>query len=274
MMEKIRQQINEARQHISSLIQAQPPIGIILGTGLASLVEKVELKKIIEYKTIPHFPVSTVEGHPGRLIYGTLSGKEILVMQGRVHYYEGYSLPQVTFPIRVMKKLGIEILIISNAAGGLNPLFSAGEIMVITDHINFTGQNPLIGPNLEEFGPRFPDMSAVYDRKLIALFEEVALQKRIKINKGVYGGVIGPSLETPAETRFLRMMGADAVGMSTIPEVIVAAHCGLRILGISAISNINLPDCMQPASLSDILTNAGKAGEKIIIILEEFLKKI
>ncbi|MGB9701084.1 MAG: purine-nucleoside phosphorylase [Thermodesulfobacteriota bacterium] len=274
MMEKFRQQINEASQYIYSTIQAKPQVGIILGTGLGGLVEKVAMKKIMEYKNIPHFPLSTVEGHAGRLIYGTISGKEILVMQGRVHFYEGYSLDQVTFPIRVMKKLGIEILIISNAAGGLNPLFSPGEVMVINDHINFTGQNPLIGPNLEEFGPRFPDMSAVYDRKLITLFEEAALQKRIKINKGVYVGVSGPSLETPAETRFLRMMGADAVGMSTIPEVIVAAHCGLRILGISAISNINLPDCMQPASISDILANAAQAGEKIIIILEEFLKKI
>lgn len=273
-MGKILQLINEASQYIASLIQAKPQIGIILGTGLGDLAEKVEGKKIIEYKTIPHFPISTVEGHAGRLIYGTISGKKILVMQGRVHYYEGYSLAQITFPIRVMKKLGIEVLIISNAAGGLNPLFSAGEIMVITDHINFTGQNPLIGPNLEEFGPRFPDMSAVYDRKLIALFEEAALQKGVKINKGVYVGVIGPSLETPAETRFLRMIGADAVGMSTIPEVIVAAHCGLRTLGVSAISNINLPDCMQKASLSDILANAAKAGEKMIIILEEFLKKI
>ncbi len=273
-MEKILEQLNEASQYIASSIQAKPQIGIILGTGLGDLVEKIEWKKIIDYKAIPHFPVSTVAGHAGRLIYGILSGKEILVMQGRVHYYEGYSLPQVTFPVRVMKKLGIKVLIISNAAGGLNPHFSAGEIMVITDHINFTGQNPLIGPNLEEFGPRFPDMSTVYDRTLIALFEEAALQREIKINKGVYVGVIGPSLETPAETRFLRMMGADAVGMSTIPEVIVAAHCGLRILGISAISNINLPDCMQPASISDILANAAKAGEKMIIILKEFLKKI
>ncbi len=273
-MEKIMQQVTEASQHISSLIPGKPKIGIILGTGLGGLVEKIEWKKVIEYKTIPHFPVSTVESHAGRLIYGMLSDKEILVMQGRVHYYEGYSLAQVTFPVRVMKKLGIEILIISNAAGGLNPLYSPGDVMLIVDHINFTGQNPLIGPNLEELGPRFPDMSAVYDRKLIALFEEAALHKKIKINKGVYVGVIGPSLETPAETRFLRMMGADAVGMSTIPEVIVAAHCGLRLLGISAISNINIPDCMRPTSLSDILFNAAKAGEKIVAILEEFLKKI
>jgi purine-nucleoside phosphorylase len=273
-MEQVLKEINEATQYVSSIIQVRPRIGIILGTGLGGLVEKINIKNIVEYKSIPYFPVSTVEGHAGRLIHGDLSGKEILVMQGRVHFYEGYSLAKVTFPIRVMKKLGIEILIISNAAGGLNPLFSAGDVMVINDHINFTGQNPLIGPNLAEFGPRFPDMSAVYDQNLIALFEEAALEKKVKINKGVYVGVIGPSLETPAETRFLRMMGADAVGMSTIPEVIVAAHCGLRILGISAISNINLPDCRQPASISDILANAAKAGEKMIIILEEFLKKI
>lgn len=268
------QKIAEAARYISSLIQAVPQVGIILGTGLGGLAEKINAKKIIEYREIPHFPLSTVEGHAGRLVYGTLGEKEILAMQGRAHFYEGYSLKEVTFPVRVMKKLGIEILTISNAAGGLNPLFSPGDVMVITDHINLTGQNPLIGPNLDEFGPRFPDMSAVYDRHLIALCEEAALAKRIKINKGVYIGVTGPSLETPAETRFLRLIGGDAVGMSTIPEVIAAAHCGLRILGLSAISNVNLPDCMQPATLPDILANAAKAGEKIKIIVEEFVKKI
>lgn len=273
-MELLLKKIDEAAQYLNFRIQAKPKVGIILGTGLGGLVEKINTKVVIDYKEIPHFPLSTVEGHAGRLIYGILSEKEVLVMQGRVHFYEGYSLGQITFPVRVMKRLGVEILIISNAAGGLNPIFSPGEVMIIIDHINFTGQNPLVGQNLEEFGPRFPDMSAVYDRELIAIAEEAALAKKIKINKGVYVGVIGPSLETPAETRFLRLIGADAVGMSTIPEVIVAVHCGLRILGLSAISNINLPDCMQPAYLSDILANAAKAGEKMIIILEEFLKKI
>jgi len=195
-------------------------------------------------------------------------------MQGRVHFYEGYPLTRVTSPVRVMRKLGVKILIISNAAGGLNPMFTPGDVMVISDHINLTGQNPLIGPNLDALGPRFPDMAAVYDPVLIDLAEQVAIEEKIKLQKGVYVGVTGPSMETPAETRFLRMIGADAVGMSTIPEVIVAVHCGLRILGLSAISNINRPDCMKPALLEEILANAALAGHKMIRIVEGVLKKI
>jgi purine-nucleoside phosphorylase len=195
-------------------------------------------------------------------------------MQGRAHYYEGHPLLRITLPVRVMKRLGIEILIVSNAAGGLNPLYSAGDVMVISDHINLTGQNPLIGPNLDSFGPRFPDMVAVYDPELIRTAEQVALKEKINLQKGVYAGIVGPSLETPAETRFLRMIGADAVGMSTIPEVITGVHCGLRILGFSAISNINLPDCMQPATLEEILKNAAVAGRKMVKIVEGVCQKI
>ena len=273
-MENILQKIEEASQFIRSRVKTKPGVGIILGTGLGNVVDKISLRHSIPYEEIPHFPRSTVEGHTGCLIFGLCSNKEVVVMQGRFHLYEGYSLSRVTFPVRVMKKLGVEILIISNAAGGLNPLFSAGDVMVISDHINFTGQNPLIGPNLDALGPRFPDMTAVYDRELIRLSEQVAMGKTIKLQKGVYVGVTGPSMETPAETRLLRMMGADAVGMSTIPEVIVGIHCGLRILALSAISNVNLPDCMQPAPFESILANAALAGEKMIGILEGVLEKI
>jgi purine-nucleoside phosphorylase len=238
------------------------------------LVDKVSIRESLSYDDIPHFPASTVEGHAGRLIFGRLAGKKAVIMQGRAHYYEGYPPSQITLPVRVMKRMGIKVLIISNAAGGLNPHFSAGDVMVISDHINLTGQNPLIGPNLDSFGPRFPDMVSVYDRELIRAAELAAAKEKVKLQKGVYVGITGPSLETPAETRFLRMIGADAVGMSTIPEVIVGVHCGLRILGFSAISNMNLPDCMKPATLKEILKNADAAGRKMTKIVEGVLKKI
>lgn len=267
-------EIEGACRSISRRIQMRPRVGIILGTGLGKLVDRISLKESLLYGDIPYFPSSTVEGHAGRLLFGRLAGKNVVIMQGRAHYYEGYSLFRVTLPVRVMKRLGIEILIISNAAGGLNPLFSAGDVMVISDHINLTGQNPLIGPNLDNFGPRFPDMAAVYDRELIRTAEQAAGKEKVKLQKGVYAGVIGPSLETPAETRFLRMIGADAVGMSTIPEVIVGVHCGLRILGFSAISNLNLPDYMEPARFKEILKNAAAAGRKMIRIVEGVLRQL
>jgi len=273
-MNQTLKQIEEACRSISKRVQMKPRVGIILGTGLGKLVDKVSIRESLPYDDIPHFPASTVKGHAGRLLFGRLAGKNVVIMQGRTHYYEGYSLSKITLPVRVMKRLGIEILIISNAAGGLNPLFSAGDVMVISDHINLTGQNPLIGPNLEPFGPRFPDMVAVYDRELIQTSEQAAAKEKIKLRKGVYVGIIGPSLETPAETRFLRMIGGDAVGMSTIPEVIVGVHCGLRILGFSAISNINLPDCMETATLKEILKNAAVAGRKMIKIVEGVIKRI
>ena len=273
-MEAILKEIEEIAEFIAGQTQEEPSVGIILGTGLGALVEKISITQALPYEAIPHFPRTTVEGHAGRLILARFAGKNILVMQGRFHFYEGYPLTRVTFPVRVMRKLGVKILIISNAAGGLNPTFTPGDVMVISDHINFTGQNPLIGPNLDALGPRFPDMAAVYDRVLIDLAEQVAIEEKIKLQRGVYVGVLGPNMETPAETRFLRMIGADAVGMSTIPEVIVAVHCGLRILGLSAISNINRPDCMKPAPLEEILANAALAGHKMTRIVEGVLKKI
>jgi len=273
-MEAALKEIEESSRFISAQVKRKPRVALILGTGLGGLVEKISITQAIPYKKIPHFPHSTVEGHEGRLIFGRWAGKNILVMQGRVHFYEGYPMTRMTFPVRVMRKLGVEILVLSNAAGGLNPLFAPGDVMVISDHINLMGQNPLAGPNLAAFGPRFPDMSAVYDRGLIELAEQAALEEKIRLHKGVYVGVSGPSLETPAETRFLRMIGADAVGMSTIPEGIVGVHCGLRILGFSAISNLNLPDCMKPVSLEEILANASVAGKKLMKILEGVLKKL
>jgi purine-nucleoside phosphorylase len=273
-MNQILKEIEESYRSIAKRVKMKPRAAIILGTGLGGLVNKVSIAESLTYDEIPHFPESTVEGHAGRLLFGRLSGKNVLIMQGRAHYYEGHSLSRITLPVRVMKRLGIKILIVSNAAGGLNPLFQPGDVMAISDHINFTGQNPLIGPNLGSLGPRFPDMTAVYDKKLLALAEEAALGEKIKLHKGVYVGVIGPSMETPAETRFLRMMGADAVGMSTIPEAIVAVHCGLRLLGFSAISNVNRPDCMEPAPIEVVLKNAALAGEKLMRIVIGVLKKL
>ena len=273
-MKQALEEIEESYRSIAKRVKVKPRVGMVLGTGLGKLADRVAIRESLSYEDIPHFPVSTVEGHAGRLIFGRLAGKNVVILQGRAHYYEGYSPHRITLPIRVMKRLGIQILIISNAAGGLNPLFCPGDVMVISDHINLTGQNPLVGPNLDPFGPRFPDMVDVYDRELIQAAERAAAREKIKIQKGVYAGVVGPSLETPAETRFLRMIGADAVGMSTIPEVIVGKHCGLRILGLSAICNINLPDCMQPATLEEILKNAATAGKKMGKIVEEVIKKI
>ena len=273
-MKQALEEIDESYRSIAKRVKIKPRVGMVLGTGLGKLADRVAIRESLSYEDIPHFPVSTVEGHAGRLIFGRLTGKNVVILQGRAHYYEGYAPHRITLPIRVMKRLGIQILIISNAAGGLNPLFSPGDVMVISDHINLTGQNPLVGPNLDPFGPRFPDMVDVYDRELIQAAERAAAREKIKIQKGVYAGVVGPSLETPAETRFLRMIGADAVGMSTIPEVVVGKHCGLRILGLSAISNINLPDCMQPATLEEILKNAATAGKKMGKIVEEVLKRI
>jgi purine-nucleoside phosphorylase len=273
-MNTVVKEIEQAADYVSTRINARPLIGIILGTGLGGLAEKIEVAHTVAYQEIPHFPPTTVESHTGRLLFGKCGGKNVLVMQGRVHFYEGYPLARVTFPVRVLKKLGVEVLLISNAAGGLNPLFIPGDVMAITDHINLTGQNPLIGPNLDSLGPRFPDMTAVYDKELVHLAETVALQEKIKMQKGVYVGVTGPSMETPAETRFLRMIGADAVGMSTIPEVIVGVHCGLRILGLSAISNVNRPDCMEPAPIEVILAHAAAAGNKLIRLVEGVLEKL
>lgn len=251
--------IQEAADCLKGRIHAAPRIGMITGTGLGNLTSTISAGFRMSYEEIPHFPSSTIEGHKGTLVYGEFSGVPIVAMEGRFHLYEGYSPQQIGFPVRVMARLGVTHLLVSSAAGGLNPEFEAGEVMLVTDHINLTGTSPLIGPNLEAFGPRFPDMSRVYDREISRLVRKEATGQGIELRQGVYAGIPGPSMETPAETRFLRLIGADAVGMSTVTEVITGVHCGLRIGAIVAITNVNLPDCMEETSLEKVITAAGQA---------------
>ncbi len=253
----------------------KPEIGIILGTGLGGLVKDIKIECSLDYDDIPYFPVSTVESHHGKLIFGTLNGKKIVAMQGRFHFYEGYTMQQVTYPVRVMHAgLGIKTLLISNAAGGMNPLFHRGDIMLITDHINLQGDNPLIGHNEDSLGPRFPDMSEPYSRKLIDLAQSVALDLKIPVQKGIFVAVPGPNLETRAEYRFLRGIGADVVGMSTVPEVIVAVHMGMHVLGFSIITDECFPDALKPALLSEIIEAANKAEPRLTHIMKEVVKRI
>jgi purine-nucleoside phosphorylase len=273
-MPTLKQHIDEAVSFIRTKSRLTPEIGIILGTGLGGLVKEIKKETVIDYADIPHFPVSTVESHHGKLIFGTLSGKKVVVMQGRFHLYEGYSVQQVTFPVRVMKFLGVKKLLISNAAGALNPLFKKGDVMVMTDHINLLGDNPLIGPNEDELGPRFPDMSEPYSRALIALAEQAALDLKIPIQKGVYVAVPGPNLETRAEYRFLRTGGADAVGMSTIPENIVAVHMGIDVLGFSILTDECFPDALKPITLPEVLKIATKAEPKMTAIMKEVVRRV
>jgi purine-nucleoside phosphorylase len=273
-MEDMKKKIEEAAGFIRTKTQFAPDIGIILGTGLGMLAEEIDRETAVEYETIPHFPVSTVESHKGRLIFGTLGGKNVVAMQGRFHYYEGYTMQQVTFPVRVMKALGVKVLIVSNACGGLNPQFARGDIMIITDHINYQGDNPLIGPNDESLGPRFPDMCNAYDPDLIQLAVETALDQKIAVQKGVYVLISGPNLETADEYRFLRIIGADVVGMSTVPEVIVARHQGTRVAGFSIITDMGLPDALQPVSLEEIIAVAGEAEPKLKTLIESFVAGI
>lgn len=266
--------INKAYEYINNLLPSKPQIGVVLGTGLGTLADHIENKIIIEYNSIPDFPVSTVEGHAGRFIYGDMEGKKVLAMQGRFHYYEGYTMKEVTLPIRVMKKLGINLLILSNACGGLNKAFSAGDIMIIKDHINMIGDNPLIGENLSEFGPRFPDMSQTYDRELIELCKKVASRLNIKIHEGVYTAVSGPNYETKAELNMLIVAGSDAVGMSTVPEAIVARHCGIKILGLSCITDMAIPDTLVPLSHEKVVRVAEMAKPRFVNLVKEFIKEV
>jgi len=252
--------IEQVREHIALRIDGLPLIGMIAGTGLGAVTAQMRIAGRIPYEEIPHFPRSTVQGHGGNLAYGTLSGKPVLALEGRFHLYEGYTPQEVALPVRVMARLGVRYLFISSAAGGLNPLFRSGDLMVLTDHINLTGTSPLIGPNMDLFGPRFPEMTRVYDAGLADLALRTGVGQGILIRQGVYAGVLGPNLETPAETRFIRLIGADAVGMSTVCESIAAAHCGLKVLAIGVITNVNLPDCMQETSIEEVIAAAGRAG--------------
>jgi purine-nucleoside phosphorylase len=266
--------INETLRVIKAKTNDEYPVGIILGTGLGGLVKEINAELEIDYADLPHFPLSTVESHKGKLIFGTIGNKKVVAMQGRFHYYEGYTMQQITYPVRVMKFLGVKTLLVSNACGGMNPLYKRGDIMLMADHINLLGDNPLIGKNEDELGPRFPDMSEPYSRELIELAEEVALENKIKVQKGVYIAVPGPNLETKAEYRFLRASGADVVGMSTIPEDIVANHMGMKVLGISIITDECFPDALKPANVQEIIAVAMEAEPRMTLIMKEVIKRI
>ena len=273
-MSELRQQINEAVDALRRKSRFEPEIGVILGTGLGGLTKEIEPEITIPYTEIPHFPLSTVESHAGRLFFGRLGGKRVMAMQGRFHYYEGYSMKQITFPVRVMKALGCHTLVVSNACGGMNPLFTPGDLMIMTDHINLLGDNPLIGPNDETLGPRFPDMSEPYTKALIALAEQVALEEKMRVQKGVYVALSGPCLETRAEYRFLRAIGADVVGMSTVPEVTVAVHANMRVLGISVVTDSCLPDALEPVDIAKIIKIAGEAEPKLTLLMKRVIEKM
>lgn len=262
--------INEAAKYIKSEIKSGAETALILGSGLGVLAEEMEDKKIIKYKEIPNFPVSTVQGHLGQFVFGSLNNKQVMAMQGRFHYYEGYSMDEIVLPIRIMHKLGIKNLIITNAAGGININYNPGNFMIIQDHINLMGDNPLRGKNLEEFGPRFPDMSEIYNKELRELTYKIAVQNEIKVVKGVYVGLMGPSYETPAEIRYLRKAGADAVGMSTVPEAITANHMGFNILGISCITNMAAGVLPQPLDHKEVM----KIAEEVKLEFSTFIKAI
>ena len=266
--------IEAAAGEIRRQFAARPDVAIILGTGLGALASRMETETVIEYADVPGFPLSTVESHTGRLLCGRLGGKVVVAMQGRFHRYEGYSLQQVTFPVRVLRALGAETLIVSNACGGMNPLWAPGDLMLIADHVNLLGDNPLIGPNDDRLGPRFPDMSQPYDAALRALAREVALDARITLREGVYVAVQGPSLETRAEYRMLRAFGADVVGMSTVPEVIVAVHGGMRVLGLSIITDACLPDALEPATVEEIIAVASMAEPNLTTLVQGVLERL
>ncbi len=271
---KLRTMINEAVAFIRSQSDLRPEVGIILGTGLGALAKRIDRVATIPYDQIPHFPISTVETHAGRLILGKLEGRNVVGMQGRFHYYEGYPMEQVTFPVRVMKKLGIAALVVCNASGGLNPQFAVSDMVLITDHINLQITNPLIGPNHDDLGPRFPDMYSCYDPDLIELTENIALQLGFKLHRGVYVAVVGPCLETPAEYRMLRILGGDIVGMSTVPEVIVARHQGTKVLGLSIITDMGLPDAMGPMNMEHIIAAAHKTEPMLTELVAKVVERM
>ncbi len=273
-VQEFRAKRKETLAFLEQATDLKPDYLIILGTGLGKLAEEIDVARVISYDEIPHFPVSTVESHHGRLLFGTLSGKKVVAMQGRFHYYEGYTMQQIVFPVRVARAMGAKTLLVSNACGGMNPLFRRGDIMCITDHINLLGDNPLIGPNDDELGVRFPDMSEPYSAGLIALAENVALENNIKMHQGVYASVPGPTLETRAEYRFLRLIGADVVGMSTIPEVIAAVHMDMEVLGISVITDECFPDALEPVKMEDILAAADMAEPKMTQVMKGVLREL
>lgn len=273
-MQNYKAKVNEAAAFLEKRLDRLPSTGIMTGTGLGESIGALDVSKVFSYSDLPHFPVSTVKGHNGRLLFGTLAHRRVAVCQGRFHLYEGYSPIEVSFPVRVLQTLGVRSLIVTNAAGGLNSAFAVGNIMLITDHINLCGANPLIGPNHDDWGARFPDMSRTYDMHLSNLARQAAKASDIVLQQGVYAGLLGPSLETPAEIRFLKTIGADAVGLSTIQEVIAAVHGGMSVLGLSTITNINDPDNPSPAVLEDIIDIARKAAPTLEILIKYVVENI
>lgn len=271
--ESLRERLHEAVAAVRERTAFEPEVGIILGSGLGALAEEIDVEAVIPYEELPHFPLSTVESHTGRLLLGRLSGRRVAALQGRFHRYEGYSLEQVTFPVRVLFLLGARTLVVSAACGGMNPLWEPGDLVLLDDHINLLGDNPLIGPNLDDLGPRFPDMSEPYDRELQRLAQEVALELGIPLRRGVYVAVTGPNLETRAEYRMLRGMGADVVGMSTVPEVIVARHMGMRVMGVVIITDSCLPDALEPTSFERIVETAMAAEPKLAALIRGVLAR-
>ena len=273
-MDNYTEKVLETSAFIRERIDQRPRVGWLTGTGLGKSAQAVKASVAFDYSDIPNFPVSTVESHTGRLLIGKMENCQLMVLQGRFHLYEGYTPLEVTFPIRVMQSLGVTSLILSNAAGGINPDFQAGDIMLISDHLNLTGENPLVGPNDDSWGLRFPDMTQAYDKQLATIAEDAAQKTGLQIRKGVYAGLKGPSLETPAEIRFLRTIGADAVGLSTVMEAIAAVHAGMRVLGLSTISNIADPDNPIPATVEDIIAVANKATTGLEKIIRKVVEKI
>ncbi len=273
-MTAYRARVDEAAAEVRKKLPFAPRLGIILGTGLGALADEIDAAVSIPYDDLPHFPLSTVESHHGRLLAGTLAGAPVLAMQGRFHLYEGYSAHEVVFPVRVMGALGIDTLLISNAAGGMNPHFRRGDLMLLTDHINLQGHNPLEGPNVDAWGPRFPDMSEPYDLELRRIAEERALERGIKLQQGVYAAVVGPNLETRAEYRFLRQIGADVVGMSTVPEVIAARHMDLRVMAVSVITDECFPDALEPVTIEEVLAAAAEAEPNLTALMKAVVETV
>ncbi len=273
-MATLPEKIQEAKIYLQKKVEGHFDIAVILGTGLGSFANSLEITAQIAFEEIPHFAKTTADHHAGQLVFGTLGGKKVAVMQGRYHFYEGFTLEQIAFPVRVLKAMGAETLVVSNIAGGVNPQFRIGDLMLITDHINLLGTNPLIGPNFEELGPRFPDMSEPYKRTHINRMQEIALEAKLPLQKGVYACMSGPALETAAEYRMLRTLGADAVGMSTVPEVITAVHAGMQVLGLSLITDVCLPDNLQPINVPEILATAAKAEPQIAQLIRGFVASL
>lgn len=273
-MQEQRRKAAECAAFIRRRIQKTPRIGILTGTGLGAAVAELAHEAVLPYESLPHFPVSTVQSHAGRLLIGEMAGTPTAALEGRIHLYEGYRPKQVTFPVRVLQELGVGTLLISNAAGGLNPDFSPGDIMALADHLNLTGESPLAGPNADEWGPRFPDMSRAYDPELVRTAAAAAAANGLHLQQGVYAGLKGPSLETPAEVRLLRAAGADAVGFSTVQETIAAVHAGMRVLGLSIITNVHDPDDPEPASVEEIIEVAGRAAKDLGKVLSGVVERL